>query len=58
MTIQGLGLVFDQFKNLTLSDGGNLKSIFSAFTVYLAIFMATKIVNCVPIFLDGLILTI
>ena len=24
MTIQGLGLVFDQFKNLTLSDGSDI----------------------------------
>ena len=57
ISTQAMEFVFNQFKNQTISEG-KFSALSSAFGIYLRIFVAAKILYCVPRFLDGVILII
>ena len=57
-TLQSMEFLFEQFKNHTTKGSRDYPAYTYAFGIYLSIFAASKIVNCLPVFLDGLILTV
>ena len=57
-TFQSMKFLFEQFKNHTTKGSRDYPTFTYAFGIYLSIFAASKIVNCVPVFLDGLILIV
>ena len=57
-TLQSMEFLFEQFKNHTTKGSRDYPTYTYAFGIYLSIFAASKIVNCIPVFLDGLILIV
>ena len=55
ISVQGLGFVFDQFKNSTMTQDWDFKSGYWLFGLYLFVLVLAKIVKLLPSFMDDLI---